>query len=226
MSSRRRVLAGAFSLICVLQYFVAEVIAAAAWHGPRYSWMQDYISELGATDCGPDLCSPNHLAVEISVIAHACLVVVAMLCLSELFLSRRSRVAIRWLVCLHATGNLIMARYPLSNQGANDVHYLGAALAIIAGILLVATAGIVQYREQNRHVYAVFSLVCSSVAVAGLVLVRWNATEDLGMPSGLLERMSVDPLVLWYAVTGVVLAVVTLAPRAALSRFVSTCEAP
>ena len=71
------ILGGAAWIVAALQYAVVQVVVAAAWHHPPYSWLSNYISDLGNTACGPFkvphgtpayVCSPMHSAMNASFI--------------------------------------------------------------------------------------------------------------------------------------------------------------
>ena len=61
-------------------YFVAQPVVASAWPRP-YSWSVDYISDLGATRCGPAVCSPRHLVMNLAFVAAGILVVLGVVLL-------------------------------------------------------------------------------------------------------------------------------------------------
>jgi len=42
---------GAIWILATLQYAIVQVIVASAWHHPAYSWLNNYISDLGNTAC-------------------------------------------------------------------------------------------------------------------------------------------------------------------------------
>jgi hypothetical protein len=71
------ILGGAAWIVAALQYAVVQIVVAAAWHHPPYSWLSNYISDLGNTACGPFkvphgtpayVCSPLHSAMNGRVI--------------------------------------------------------------------------------------------------------------------------------------------------------------
>lgn len=214
MAGRRRVTAGAVVLVCSLQYFLAEQIAAGAWRDPAYSWTRDYISELGAVECGKQVCSPLHVVVPASLALQAALVVSAAALLSSLARTRAVRGLVRSLAAVHAVGDVIVAAFPWQPEpGANTLHYLGAALAATGGVALMVVLGADALRVPRRRAYGALSLCCALVSLAALVLLRWNTTYDAGLPDGLLERLAIDPIVVWLAGTGLALLYATTRGR-------------
>lgn len=210
MESQRRVVAGAVLLVLSVQYFAAEMYAAAAWDDPRYSWTRNYISTLGTSACGPDVCSPHHAVGNASLVVHAGVVLVATALLSPLVAPRICRWAARALVVVHASGSLIVAAAPVRiDGGSNDLHYFGAALVIIGGFSAIIVVGIASLLDPHRRAFGAFSVAAGALSLVGLVVLRWNSTQDAGLPDGLLERTAVDPIIGWGVLTGVVLLVAT-----------------
>jgi hypothetical protein len=64
-----------------------------------------------------------------------------------------------------------------------------------------ASLGVASWRSHRR--IAVFSLVCGSVGTAASVL--WVSGSYLGLGSGGMERLTIDPLTIWTNVIGTVL---------------------
>jgi hypothetical protein len=50
---------GVIWILATLQYGIVQVIVASAWHHPPYSWLNNYISDLGNTVCGKLETSPS-----------------------------------------------------------------------------------------------------------------------------------------------------------------------
>lgn len=72
-TSRVRHYLGAWSAVSVVQFFVAEAAAIAAWRGPApYSRSLNFISDLGQRTCGlhgtREVCSPLHALMNVSFV--------------------------------------------------------------------------------------------------------------------------------------------------------------
>jgi len=72
----RAVVGGLLWVLAIVQYFLAQLVVAAAWSTP-YSLQDNYISDLGNTDCGmfalphgqpTYVCSPSHGLMNLSFI--------------------------------------------------------------------------------------------------------------------------------------------------------------
>ncbi|GAA3434772.1 hypothetical protein [Kutzneria kofuensis] len=75
-SAEKRAAVGGFLwIVAMVQYFVAQIAVAAHWRTP-YSWRDNYISDLGNTDCGAFLatyvCSPLAGVMNASFIVAGC----------------------------------------------------------------------------------------------------------------------------------------------------------
>ena len=64
---------GALCWIVCLQYFAAEAIAVSGWRG-RYSFHDNYISDLGALACVGSGCSPLHALMNASFMLQGVLI--------------------------------------------------------------------------------------------------------------------------------------------------------
>lgn len=208
-------MSGAVLLLLTAQYFVGEAVAAAAWDDPAYSWSRNYVSDLGAISCSTTVCSPDHAVMNATFVVHATLVFLGSTLLAPVFASARVRATVRVLFTLNALGNVLVAFFALDPAAGGDDrgHYVGAALAIAGGVVAISFAGVVCVRDARRRVFGVFTLVCGAVALAGLVLLQTASGERGGLPAGTLERLAVDPIIVWYVVTGSSLLVVAVRRR-------------
>ncbi|MDO9379449.1 MAG: DUF998 domain-containing protein [Nocardioidaceae bacterium] len=194
---RGRLLAGAVALVLVVQYVLAEVVAAAAWRGEAYDWSRDYVSDLGAPACEPGGCSSLWWLFDASLVLHATLVLTAAVLLSPLV--GRGRRAVLAMFVVTAAGNALVGLFPLTVDGEDAVHYVGAVLAIGGASLAVGLVGLLCVRRRGRRAYGWVTLACAATGLAGIVALGLDA------PPGLGERVAIWPVVAWYVGTGVVL---------------------
>lgn len=206
MSFRARVVSGAVLLLLTAQYFVGEAVAAATWVAPVYSWSGNYISDLGATSCSATVCSPGHAVMNATFAVHATLVLLAVTLLAPLLPSRRIRLTVWVLFMLNALGNVLVAVFALDPAAGGDDrgHYVGAVLAIAGGVVAITFVGVVCVRDPRRRMFGALTLVCGGIALVGLVLLQTGSSR---LPAGTLERLAVDPIIVWYVLTGVILLV-------------------
>jgi hypothetical membrane protein len=197
---------GAACWSLTLVYFAAQPIVAAAWE-PPYSFSTNSISDLGNSGCGSfehpdgsfsDLCSPRHALMNMVFI------VVGLMTALGAFLTRRtwpqrpSAMVGLILIAVAGAGAIMVGLAPADENLV--LHGVGALLQVPANVGLLLL-GVASWRSHRR--IAVFSLVCGSVGTAASVL--WVSGSHLGLGSGGMERLTIDPLTIWATVIGTVL---------------------
>jgi len=210
-AGRARVVAGgACWAVGVVQYAVAQVVAAAAWTRP-YSLKNDYISDLGNTACGmfhvPHgtsyyVCSPSHAVMNASFIIFGVLTIAGALLLQRIWPAGRLA---RWaliLWVLSGLGKIIVGLVPENtNIGLHLIGALNVPLGSIAILLLslvirrssraLATIGILA---------AVVGLVGSFLSTAGQYA---GSSLYLRLGVGGAERLASYPGSLWMLMIGI-----------------------
>jgi hypothetical membrane protein len=211
---------GAWSVLSVLQYFVAETAVIGGWAGPQpYSRRTGYISDLGALHCGifdgRDVCSPLHWLMNLSFVVQGLGMLLGALLLSSGLLCvaarpgatvhrgrRKPWLAALWVRLLAGTagaGTMIVGLVPEDLGSA--WHYTGALMYFIAGSLAVLVLGVLWLQQTPL---GWFVLVCGLASFAALVtggLTRMHVPEP-----GTLERLMGYPVTVGVAATGLVIA--------------------
>ena len=189
--------------ITIAHYFVVEQVVAAQWALP-YSWRENFISDLGATSCGPygdrAVCSPAHLWMNVSFALVGLAVVAGAVLLRRAAPALLSPVALGLYVAA-GVGSALVAAFP--ENTVSVVHVLGASAFFVGASLGHVLLGL-QLRERAPS----YGLVLAFVGAVGLLATGLVATgEDLGLGAGLVERVVVDGADLGFIATGVVLLV-------------------
>ena len=197
--SRSVAFGGACWSLLVL-FFVGQAIAQAAVATP-YSLLDNNISDLGVTTCGPfdfgdyhaEICSPWH------VVMNAAFVVAGLLTAAGAILSWRAWPAVRrsaWglaLLVLSGAGEVAAALAPAD---VNPVLHVAASIAGILGlnvaVLLLGTA-----LWSGRRGLGAAALFAAAVGLFGFFV-----APAAGPPTGLSERLAGYPGVLWLIATG------------------------
>lgn len=207
----RAVLAG-WCWVLSFGFFVVEGIVQAASTAP-YSMVENYISDLGAVNCGTVtiktyeayVCSPLHGLMNSAYIAVGALAVLGAILGRPAWPQGKQATAGLVLVSIAGVGAIVAGIYP---EDVNlDLHLLGALLAVpgsAVGMLLLGLS----LRRHHRGL-AVFSWICVAVGVVGLAL---TSSPQLGLGIGLTERLAGYPFEIWKTVLG---AAVLLAWRRA-----------
>lgn len=210
-----RTLVGAWAKVSVLQFFVAEAIAIAAWAGPApYSRRSNYISDLGALHCGVyagrDVCSPLHLVMNVSFVLQGVAMIVGALFLNAAVFRVAAKLMLpavaahplwtlltRGLIVIAGTGIALVGVVP---EDLNPpLHYIGAVMFFVAGGLsLVAAAW--SWRHVSRVSWVL--LVCGLVSLVATAVFQFGE----GFEPGTVERLMAYPITVGLAVLGLTMA--------------------
>ncbi|MFD7311058.1 DUF998 domain-containing protein [Promicromonospora sp. NPDC059942] len=188
-----------------IQFFVAHLVAQAAWTNPAYSWWNNYISDLGATVCGPF--SDNYVCSPLHPIMNTAFVLQGMLMLTGITLIARSRIlSLRratWPIMIAVTG-ISWILVGLIPEDVNLTgHSIGALPIFILGNTALVTAGI---SDSTRTLPAIRGTALA-LGVLGLVgfgltvVAVTNPTGPIGI--GIAERITVFPAQVWAFTLGI-----------------------
>jgi hypothetical membrane protein len=127
------ILGGAAWIVATLQYAIVQVVVAAAWHHPPYSWLGNYISDLGNTVCGrftvphgtpAYVCSPMHSAMNASFIITGILTIAGALLLRSSWPRSRATTVALVLWVITGLGKIVVGLVP---ENTNiSLHLLAA----------------------------------------------------------------------------------------------------
>src|SRR3954451_22131834 len=213
--SKVRLIAGSIALVLIIEYLVAETVAALAWKTPLYSYAYNYISDLGVS--GPRglfqgrlLYSPLHNVMNAGFFIEGILFLMAAFLLLPLLPGKGWRIVVFVLVVLHTVGISLVAMIHASSEtkdhGILIYHTIGAFLAIMFGNLACMCAGIAASRAGAPGWFKLYSILLCIIGVGGLVTLIAVPT----LPPGIPERISVYTITLWQVSTGVFLLIATL----------------
>jgi hypothetical membrane protein len=196
---RARVLGGLALVLAPAVYVVTEAITAAAWTQPRYSYTENYVSDLGVTGpretfLGHDIYSPLAPVMNAGFIADGLLALLATILIVRFRASRRAK-AIWILSVLLAAGITLVGVFHgsrLSQQaGTIGLHFLGAPVAIIAGnvITILVGAGAAAFGLAPRFRRPLIILGIAGIAALAAEIVVMGGVP--GFPAGICERLAV-----------------------------------
>ncbi|BCI54083.1 hypothetical protein NIIDNTM18_33610 [Mycolicibacterium litorale] len=187
MTPRPRAAATAW-ILGAAAYLTAEALAAAAYR-PSYSYVDDYISDLGVPG------RPLAALMNAAFMVQGGLLLVGAVLATGL----RCRLLVTF-AAANAVGNLLVATV---HAGDGAIHLVGAALAI-AGGNAAALAGV------SLHPGRRYRLICRLLGGAGLVSLAvlvaqaWAGVEVA--PAPVWERASVYPILAWQVCAAVAVA--------------------
>ncbi|MDQ0802384.1 DUF998 domain-containing protein [Arthrobacter sp. SLBN-112] len=211
---------GAWSVLSVLQYFLAEAVVAIAWAGPRpYDLRTGYISDLGALHCGVhagrQVCSPLNWLMNASFVLQglglllgAVLLTSGLLCVAARHGARVDRThrkpllaatAVRLLTGAAGVGTMVVGLVP--EDVGSPWHYAGAITYFISGGAALLVLGFLWLRQTGM---AWFILMCGGVSLAATA--TGGLTRLMVPEPGTLERLMGYPVTVGMAAAGLVIA--------------------
>ncbi|MGA8604402.1 MAG: DUF998 domain-containing protein [Thermoplasmata archaeon] len=216
----RSVRHGAIVMLVGAVQFVIGMAVTQIGYGSSYSLSQNYISDLGAVNCGvfggsgslPGhyACSPWHTVFNVSIILLGLLLILAVLLIRTAFPARRSRTIGLGLLALSGIGAVGVG---LSPEDVNiTIHSVSAFLAFGGSGLALIVLGFAMFRDTRWDGFRAYTMLSGLVILIALILFATKNYAGLGV--GGMERLVVAPVLLWAIVVGIHLArIPTFAPR-------------
>lgn len=176
--------AGVIWLLGGIVYLVCEAVAAAGF--PDYSYLYNYISDLGGS-------AVMNLG---AFVTHGVLLLLGAVIVTRGLSLGRLGHGLVFAAAVNAAGNVMIAIVPSASPHAVPWHGIGAALAILGGNAAVILGGLCSRWSDHRRVSIVLGIVGFGCVIALVLGVQ---------PAGLVERGSVYTIIAWELLTGVVL---------------------
>jgi len=206
-------------LVGSLQFVVAMAVVQLAWTGhPGYSLLNNHISDLGNTQCGPwphatspDVCSPWHDVFDVSVGLVGLFVILGAVLARTGFPSRRSALLGLAMMAVGGAGSIGVGLAPENVHPF--VHIVSALIAFVVGNLALVVLGFAMFRDTRWDGYRAYTLLSGLVGLAATGL--YVAGVYAGLGEGGMERLIVAPLLLWLLVAPIhLLRIPQYAPHA------------
>jgi hypothetical membrane protein len=209
LKCRRMRVSGRILWILCSQFFVCEQVARIGWNIP-YSFRHNYISDLGATVCGPLVCSPWHALMNASFALQGLLIASGALVIWK-HLRGAGRAGLGLLVA-SGVGVLVVGFVP--ENGDVQVHGAFAALHFLGGGLGILFLGL-----WMRGVAGWASAAVGLVIIAATVLLgQRTAPLLLHLGTGLVERVAAYGIAGWMVAAGIYLWTPSRVPLRTTSR--------
>ena len=185
-------------------YVLSEAIAAAAWTSPRYSYLYNYISDLGVpvpqTYDGRVVNSPLAWVMNTGFILEGVLFVMGAVLLADLFVGLRRHLFVAFALA-HGAG-IVLVGLVHETADAGQLHFGGALASIIFGNLTALLVGVSWRRLGLRGWFGMLCIVLPLLGLASeLVLVLGVFGVQL---DGLWERGGVYSITLFEIGLGIV----------------------
>ncbi|MGA8542805.1 MAG: DUF998 domain-containing protein [Thermoplasmata archaeon] len=199
-------------IVGVLEFLVGMIVTQLGWT-TSYSLSQNYISDLGAVNCGMFdgryVCSPWHEVFNVSIVLLGLLLIFGTILIRTGFPSRGTRTVGLALLVISGIGAIGVG---LSPEDVNiTVHTISALAAFAGGSLALIVLGIAMFRDTRWDGFRAYSVFSGLVSLIALFLFVGGVYGPLGV--GGMERLIVAPVLLWALVCGIHLArIPTYAP--------------
>ena len=204
------IVGGVAWIVGTLVYFIAQPLVASAWT-PGYSWLHNYISDLGDTACGSFavphgtamyVCSPRHGAMNSAFIVNGVLLGCGAVALRNFW---PQRTVTRRAIALLLIAAVLKVVVGLAPENVDvSLHLLGALnvpLGSVAILMLSASAG------QSRPAVSVVGTVLAIIGLAGSALsiaAQFGTTAlYFGLGVGGMERVATYPGSAWALIVGI-----------------------
>jgi hypothetical membrane protein len=213
----RRVVLGAACWTLTVVFFVGQAIAQAGSKAP-YSLLDNEISDLGVSTCGPisaanyhaTVCSPLHVVMNATFVVTGLLVLLGAVATWRAWPRRRLSTVGLVLLVLAGAGQALAGLRP---EDVNfGLHVLGAIFGIAGADVALILLGIAVWRA--RRWIGVAGVVLGALGIAGFLLM--GSAQSLDVGTGALERVAGYPSVVWMIAVGVSLLRVGAEARPAL----------
>lgn len=203
----RHPIIGPILWILALQYFVVQLIVAAAW--PRaYSWSGNVISDLGALGCGDFgdryVCSPLSWLMNLSFVVFGVTIAVGgILIYTEFKRTKVSKIGFGLMV-ISGIGTIVVGFFP---EDANVLlHQIGAVAGLLVGnmsLIFLASS-----LKDTRNLFRAYTLLTGLFCVTAFGLFATDNYLDFGV--GGMERLVSYPFAIWMMVFGIYMTYVRL----------------
>ncbi|MCW1907912.1 MAG: DUF998 domain-containing protein [Candidatus Saccharibacteria bacterium] len=191
-------IAGSLLWVSSLQYFVVQIIAAAAFEG-GFSIASNTISDLGNSVCGlygdRYVCSPLHPLMNASFILVGTTQLLGAALLYKSMKSSRLRLFGFGSMVLAGVGTIVVGIFPENTIGT--LHVIGAALPFVFGNLSMIALG---SQLKLPRWLKTYSYVSGILGLLALVLFLLKMYPGIGQ--GGMERIVAYPQTMWMVVVG------------------------
>lgn len=183
-------------------FLAAEAVTAAAWRDPSYSYLTNWISDLGVPDPGVfqgrTIDSPLAWVMNTGFILSGLLFLAGALTLARR-LTGKARPATQILAGVATAGYLLLGLFHTSAAATADgtiaLHFTGAFAAILAGNILALVLGTHWRRDPGTLRLGQALIILGSVGLAAVIVLGFTAAIP-SAPNGLVERAAVYPILL------------------------------
>ena len=189
---------GPWLYVASAQFFLVQFLVGLRF-SPGYSLVDNAISDLGNTSCGPwnsrYVCSPAHVWMNVSFVVLGVTIILGSALIYPAFLASRGTALGLGLFAVGGVGTVLVGVFP--ENGVAWLHGFGAALPFLVGNVGLVLLGRSMTAPSWLRLYTMLS-----GAVALLALVLYVSGTTLGLGDGGMERLVAYPQTVWQIVLG------------------------
>ena len=202
-------LGGLSYVVAVVQYFAAQLYAAAAWN-PPYDWSGDYISDLGNTACAmfavprgtpAYVCSPHHAVMNGAFVASGVLLITGTIALWRFWPARAAtRIALA-LLLISGCGKMLVGWVP--ENGNIVLHSIGAFNMPVASVAILLISATLLHARRALAIIGLAAFVLGVIGTTLSVVAQFAGSSFLlGLGVGGMERLAGYPANAWLLAAG------------------------
>jgi hypothetical membrane protein len=206
---------GALFLIGAIGFVVGNAVTQLGWTHP-YSLLHNYISDLGAVNCGNFpassshyVCSPWHDVFNGFVILMGVCFILAALMIRSAF--PRSHWTSLGLIGIFVAGLGAIGVGVFPEDVNLTWHSVSAVAAFLIGNLAVIALGLAMTKDRRWNGFSTYTVASGVFGLVFLFVYLFHVWGPLGL--GGAERLIVAPILLWASVAGIhIMRMPTFAP--------------
>jgi hypothetical membrane protein len=184
---------GPIMWIASIQYLIISLVVARAFK--TYSYLHNYISDLGNTHCGLYICSPKHQLMNISFVVIGVTMAVGAMFIYPLFKKSRASLVGFSFIALGGLGSILVGWFP--ENTIRSLHTSGAILDLFVANIGIVILGYSLNVQGWLKIYTLFSGF-----IASLSFILFASKVYLGVGIGGMERLADYPQTIWLIISG------------------------
>ena len=180
-------------------FFLLEGITASSWVHPTYSYLSNWVSDLGVPTGLHTISSPLYGLMNLNFILFGLLFLIDYYLLSHFLDQKLRRIGV-FLALFMTFGTFLVSAFPGYPWQGQIFHLLGALLVFIFAASTMIVTGRTLRKNEKQKTYGIVSILMGLITLTSLVLTLSGMYP--ASISGAVERLGLYPIVLWPSFMG------------------------
>ena len=197
---------GILLLLGGFSFFIFEFITSIFWVSPTYSYLRNYVSDLGvpviSSTNGYQFSSPMYGLMNFNFSLLALTILVGSIFFYFSLTIKRKRIYLI-LVILTTLGLLFIANFPGYNWIGIAGHQIGAILCLFSAAINAILTSPAIGKQYNKPIYTIVSSTLGIISLIGIIITLSQVYP--ASITGLIERMAIYPIILLQITTGILM---------------------